>query len=264
MSASDPEITRYSLKRFLFAFGIRKIIQARNQIYLSPEQSCWLIKEEFLEDGSEVEYIKQQAQKQIEPFKNNYDWMGSSDTYIDLIHDSNQEELGDFDNGVLEQDGDQKPIEDNLDSDISFLEMVNKEKLNKEEDFLFGRLGDLPEELYPFLREELINNFSKESFEVIFPKNPLTTKEMEEVLLKTNPQRESLQHLFELLKMTHKFITTKEQKKVFWTIYLSPDIGLLQLEKHFGLFVSSHLKVTENSLKQKTIPEGTPSTNSDN
>ena len=258
MSASDPVITRFALKRFLFSFGIRKIIQARNQIYLTEEQQSWYIKEEFLEPGSEVEYIKEQAKKQIGPFQNDYNWMGSDESYIDLTIDNDQEN---YEKPNMEEDMVDNQNQEFLDSDVSFLEMVNQEKLNKQEDFVFGKIGDLPEEFYPFLREELLNNFSKESYEVIFPSETLTNDEMDKILQESNPKKESLQHLFELLKTTHNFITTKDQKRVFWSIYLSPDIGLLQLEKNFGLFAASHLKVTEASIKQKVVADSSKNNN---
>jgi hypothetical protein len=257
MSASDPEIKRFALKRFFFGFGIRKIIQIRNKIFATSEVYNWKIKEEFLEEGSEVEWLKQRAQIEIAPFDNeNLDWMGPTDSYIDLTKtdDTQQyEDLETFDFPSLDEN-ESKP-EIHQDSDVKFLEMVNKEIINKEEDFVFGRIGDLPEEYFPFLRQELINNYSKESYQVLFPEYHLSNVEINEALSRNELGKKELQTLFELFKITNKFITTNDQKKVFWTLFLSPEISSLQLEKQFGLFNVSHLKITESSKKPKAISD---------
>lgn len=253
LSASEPQIKRFSLQRFLFSLGIRKIVQTLNSIYSSHLGHVWTLNEEFLEEGSEIEYIRTQSRLQVAPFDpKNFDWAGDEDSFIDLTSDAMEDShLADSIESATDN------------SELAFLEQVNRVKLENRDELLCGNIGELPEELHSFLREELLNNFGKESFQVSFSVPRPSQEQIKEALSQNPPKKGDLQCLFELFKAVHPMITKPAQNGVFWSLFLSPEITGLELEKHFGLFAVSHVKITgpdkRESQKQLDGASGTGS-----
>ena len=208
----------------------------------------WKLEEDFLEEGSELEYVKSRQNLQIREFDANaYNWFEEGEDFIDLREEQPKEERKEG-----EEEGNEALLE------IDDINLENKNDIFDREVFLGGKIGDLPEELLGFLREELHSMHSKEAFRVTFPRLPLLPKEAEEILSSFSPEKEELQHLFEVFRVVGSFATKKEQKKVLWQLFLSPEISSLNLEKKFGFFQPSHLRIVEASVKSKTeaLPEG--------
>ena len=226
LSATDPNIKKFGLKKFLFGFGIRKIIQTRNAIYKSIPSQKWKIKEEFSLEGSEQIWIDSKREEIVEEFNpKNFDWMGDEDSFFDIRENS----------------------------EIDFINTVNRTDFQGKEDFLFGKISELPEEFFPILKETLFTRFSKESFEIELPELSMTMEDAK-FFLKENPAKEEdVRFLFEFFKTISKFITKKDEKKVLWKLFLSPEISSLELERKYGFFEISHLKITDSSSKPKKL-----------
>lgn len=223
-------------------------MQALNSIYSHNLGAVWTLNEAYAEEGSELQYIQAQSQRQARPFDTkNFDWVGDVDSFIDLTGDSSEMADGTDSTGPSEAV--------TGDSELSFLEVVNRTKLDNKEDILCGDIADLPAELLPLLREELLNNFTKESFEVSFPNPRPSASQIQESLKRHSPDKQQLQCLFELLQAVHGLITKPAQKQVLWSLLLSPEITGLELEKKFGLFTVSHLKIADpkEAARQKQL-----------
>lgn len=228
LSANEIKIKRFELKRFFFNLGIRKIVQARNEIFGGSPDQLWRIKDPYVSPGEEKEYLRLQAERDVEPFDPlDFGWAGDKEELIEAIGEE----------GVAP------------DSDILLMKMATQNKDIKRDDFLFGHIQDLPEEYHPILKQELINIFCLETVEIVPPQNPLSNTEAAQIVLEKKTSREMQQSLFEMFRTVNKFITKSNEKKIFWALFLSPEISSMQLEKQFGLFKPSHLKITEAALQ---------------
>ena len=249
LSATEPKIKKFAIKRFLFGFGIRKIIQIRNSIYNSSPSNQWRIKEEFSDEGNERLWIESKKQDQVDEFDpNDIGWIRQEEEedFIDLREDT--QDYNDYkeSKNILESN-----------SEIDFINTINDTHFTNNSEFLFGKIVDLPEEFYPILRDELFNRFSKESFELVLPEKHMTLEEAKLNLKNNPPDQDQTRFLFDFFKTINTFITKNEEKKVFWQLFLSPEITCLELEKRYGLFKTSHLKITESAVKnnQKKLPK---------
>lgn len=281
MAAQSPSVDRFSVKRFLFAVGVQKIVQTLNALF-SESGETWALRGDPLDSDDPRRLFEPPPSKGVGPFDpSDLRWAGEEGSFVDLVSGAGSESeaqpnapgepgqsrpasrKAEFTGGPEpewspEHEGPARGDTDGADdpqppgdstqrpSDIVFLEQVNRVRLDREADVFAGAIADLPEQLVPFLREQLQNEFAKEAFEVSFPQTRLSPAQLSRLLAqRPSPSQEDLQCLFELFQALPALITKKEQRRVFWSLFLSPEVAALELEKRFGLFSLSQQQLAE-------------------
>ena len=254
IAASDPAIKKLKVKRFLYNFGIRKIIKIQNSLLQNNPEYCWKVEDQ---DWSVADYIQNKIPTEpVKCFdKLDYSWLNEnknddSSNFIDLTNEVISEDmLKDLEEDNLDQ------LDSSNNEAFDFLNQVNnfgldnQEEIKKNTKFFGGNIENLPNELHFVLKKELIADNQSELIKIKFPSKEMTFAEAKNYIQPNILEKSDFHYLYELLKILPKFILKESQKNLLLKIMNSPEIKTLELQKKFGLLTLSHLKIIQKSIE---------------